>query len=50
MIVVDADEGHDRALIAADNTATEKSSRLVDVLFVSDGESLLVSFPCGPEL
>ena len=42
--VIDADEGPDQAVIVADNAATEKNNRLVDVVFVKDGESLLVSF------
>ena len=44
LIEVDTDEGPDRAVIVADNAAIEKDSRLADVVFVIDGEGLLVSF------
>ena len=44
MIVIDANEGPDQAAIVADSAAAEKGSRLVDVVFVMDGEGLLVSF------
>ena len=41
---MDADEGPYQAVIVAENAATEKDSRHVDVAFVVDGVSLLVSF------
>ena len=44
MIVIDASEGPDWAVIVAGNAASEKDSRLVDVVFVLDGKGLLVSF------
>ena len=34
VIVIDADEGPNPAVNVADNAATEKSSRIVDVVFV----------------
>ena len=42
--MIDADEGPDQAVIVADNSPSEKDIRLVDVVFVLDGEDLLVSF------
>ena len=45
-MVIDADVGPDRAVIVVDNAATEKDSRLVDVVFVIDGEGSLVSACC----
>ena len=44
VIVIHADEGPDQAVIVADNAATEEDSRLLDVVFVIDGEGLLVAF------
>ena len=44
MTVIDADESPDQDVIVADSAATEKHSRLVDVVFVIDGEGMLVSF------
>ena len=44
VIVVNAYESPDRAVIIAANAATEKSSRLVDAVLVVDGEFVLVSF------
>ena len=44
VIVIDADEGPSPAVSAADNAATEKGSRIVDVVFVVDGKGVLVSF------
>ena len=44
VIEIDADKGPDQAVIVSDNAATEKDSRLVDVVFVLDVEGLLVSF------
>ena len=42
--MIDAGEGPDEAVIVENNTRTEKVDRLVDVVFVTDGEGLLVSF------
>ena len=44
MIVIDAYEGLDPAVSLADDPATEKSSRVVDVVFLVDGKGVLVSF------
>ena len=44
MIVIDGDEGPDEAIIVEDNAGTEKDNRLVNVVFVTDGEGLLLSF------
>ena len=44
MIVIDADEGPDGVEIIAGNATTEKGSRLADIVFVVDGEGVLVSF------
>ena len=44
VIVIDADEGPDQAVIVADNAA--KDSCLMDVIFVLDDEGLLVSSFC----
>ena len=44
VIVIDSDEGPDRAVSVAENSATNKGSRLMDVVFVIDGEGVLVSF------
>ena len=49
VIVIDADDGPGQAVIVADDVATEKNSLLVDVLFVTDGEGLIVSFSCCRE-
>ena len=49
VIVIDADEGPDQAVVVADNVATEKDSRLVDVVFVT-GRGFAYLFSCCREL
>ena len=44
VIEINADEGPTRTSILADDEATEKIVRLVDVVFVINGEGSLVSF------
>ena len=44
VIVTDIDEGPDEAVIVTDNIGTKKYNRLVDDVFVIDGDGLLVSF------
>ena len=44
VVVIAADEGPGPAVSVADNAATEKGNRIVYVVFVIDGEGLLVSF------
>ena len=44
VIVIHADEGPVTAIIGADNTGTKKANHLLDVVFILDGEGLLVSF------
>ena len=42
MVVIDADEAPDQAVVVADSAATEKDTRLVDGVFIIDGEDFLV--------
>ena len=42
--MIDEDEGPDEAIIVVYNAGTEKDNRLVDVIFVTDGEGLLLYF------
>ena len=42
--VIDTDEGPDEAVTVEDNAGTTKDNRFVDVVFVIDGEGLLVHF------
>ena len=44
VILIDADEGPDEAVIVASNAGTQKDNHLMHVVFVTDGEGLLVSF------
>ena len=44
VMVIDVDEGPYEAIIVADNAGTKKDNRLLDVVFVIDGERLLVYF------
>ena len=44
VIVIDVDEGPGQAVIVLDNVITENGIRIMDGVFVTDGEGLLVSF------
>ena len=43
VIVIDANEGPDEAVVVAENAGTNKDNLFVDVVFVTDGEGFLVS-------
>ena len=42
--MIDAEEDPDLGVSVADNAASEKGSRIMDVLYVIDGRGVLVSF------
>ena len=44
VIVIDADEGPDQAVSVADKAASEKGSRIGDIVYVLHCEGVLVSF------